>query len=188
MGERAAGFLEGGILTHCNTGGLATAGIGTALGAIRTAFESGKKIHVFVDETRPLWQGSRLTAWELGRLGIPFTLICDGMAASLMASGRVQSAIVGADRIAVNGDVANKIGTYSLAVNAHYHRIPFYVVAPSTTLDPNCPTGKEIPIEERSAEEVQAGKSPGGVSVWNPAFDITPRALITKIILENRIF
>jgi len=188
MGERAAEFLEGGILTHCNTGGLATAGIGTALGAIRTAFEAGKKVHVFVDETRPLWQGSRLTAWELGRLGIPFTLICDGMAASLMASGKVQGAIVGADRIAVNGDVANKIGTYSLAVNAHYHSVPFYVVAPSTTLDPNCPTGKEIPIEERSAEEVRAGKSPGGVSVWNPAFDVTPRALITKIILENRTF
>jgi len=188
MAERAAPFLEGGILTHCNTGGLATAGIGTALGAIRTAFEAGKKIHVYVDETRPLWQGSRLTAWELRRLGIPFTLICEGMAASLMASGKVNAAIVGADRIAVNGDVANKIGTYSLAVNAKYHGLPFYVVAPSTTLDPDCATGKEIPIEERNGEEVRAGKSPEGVAVWNPAFDVTPRELITKIVLEDRIF
>lgn len=187
MGERAAEFLEGGILTHCNTGGLATVGIGTALGAIRTAFEAGKKVHVYVDETRPLWQGSRLTAWELQKLGIPFTLICDNMAASLMAKGLVQHVIVGSDRIAANGDVANKIGTYSLAVNAHFHKIPFMVVAPSTTFDPKCPTGKEIPIEERAEDEVRAGKSPAGVGAWNPAFDVTPRALITRIVLEDRI-
>ncbi len=187
MGERAAEFLEGGILTHCNTGGLATVGIGTALGAIRTAHERGKKIHVYVDETRPLWQGARLTAWELQRLGIPYTLICDNMAAALMAKGKVQHAIVGADRIAVNGDVANKIGTYGLAVNAHYHKVPFMVVAPSTTLDPKCPSGKEIPIEERKPDEVRE-RSLVDAPVWNPAFDVTPRALITRIVLEDRVY
>jgi len=187
MGERAGAFLEQGVLTHCNTGGLATVGIGTALGAIRSAHEAGKNIHVYVDETRPLWQGSRLTAWELGRLGIPFTLICDNMAAPLMASGKVSHVIVGADRIAVNGDVANKIGTYSLAVNAYHHKIPFMVVAPSTTLDPLCPNGREIPIEERDGAEVTAGKAPHGAVVWNPAFDVTPRHLISRIVLEDRI-
>lgn len=189
MGERAAAFLNDGdgVLTHCNTGGLATAGIGTALGAIRVAWESGKKIHVFVDETRPLLQGARLTAWELARLGIPHTLICDNMAASLMAAGKVSHVILGADRIAVNGDVANKIGTYSLAVLCHYHRIPFTVVAPSTTLDPLCASGSQIVIEERNAEEVRAGRSPASTPVWNPAFDRTPRALITRIVLEDRV-
>jgi methylthioribose-1-phosphate isomerase len=187
MAERAASFLADGdgILTHCNTGGLATAGIGTALGAIRLAHESGKRIHVFVDETRPLRQGSRLTAWELKRLGIPFTLICDSMAAALMATGRVQQVIVGADRIAENGDVANKIGTYGLAVLARHHEIPFTVVAPSTTLDPLCPSAREIPIEERGAEEVlDLGVE---LPVWNPAFDCTPRELITRIVLEDRV-
>lgn len=190
MGERAAAFLNDGdgILTHCNTGGLATVGIGTALGAIRVAHESGKKIHVYVDETRPLLQGARLTAWELERLGIPYTLICDNMAASLMSKGKVQHCIVGADRIAVNGDVANKIGTYSLAVNAHYHKVPFMVVAPSTTLDPYCSSGKNIPIEERGADEVRAGKAPREAATWNPAFDVTPRALIRRIVLEDRLF
>lgn len=186
MARNAAEFLRDGdgILTHCNTGGLATVGVGTALGAIRHAHESGKKIHVYVDETRPLLQGARLTAWELSRLGIPHTLICDNMAAALMAKGKVQHVVVGADRIAKNGDAANKIGTYSLAVLANFHKIPFMVVAPSTTLDPKCASGAEIPIEERKAAEVHLGASP----VWNPAFDVTPRALITRIVWENGLF
>jgi len=189
MAERAAAFLnEGdGVLTHCNTGGLATAGVGTALGAIRAAWESGKKIHVYVDETRPLLQGARLTAWELAKLGIPHTLICDNMAANLMRSGKVNQVIVGADRIALNGDVANKVGTYGLSVLAHHHKVPFTVVAPSTTLDPDCPSGSEIPIEERNGEEVRAGKAPASVNVWNPAFDVAPRELITRIVLEDRV-
>ena len=189
MAELAASFLKDGdgVLTHCNTGGLATAGVGTALGAIRAAFEAGKRLHVYVDETRPLLQGARLTAWELQKLGIPHTLICDNMAAPLMRDGKVQHVLVGADRIAVNGDVANKIGTYGLSVLAHYHRVPFMVVAPSTTLDPACPSGREIPIEERNAEEVRAGKAPAGVAVWNPAFDVAPRELITRIVLEDRV-
>jgi methylthioribose-1-phosphate isomerase len=189
MAERAAAFLKDGdgVLTHCNTGGLATAGVGTALGAIRAAWEAGKKIHVYVDETRPLLQGSRLTAWELGKLGIPHTLICDNMAANLMRAGKVQQILVGADRIAVNGDVANKVGTYGLSVLARHHGVPFTVVAPSTTLDPACPSGNEIPIEERSPEEVRAGKAPASVAVWNPAFDVAPRELITRIVLEDRV-
>lgn len=190
MSERAASFLRDGdgLLTHCNTGGLATVGVGTALGAIRAAFEAGKKLHVYVDETRPLLQGARLTAWELGRLGIPYTLICDNMAAALMRQGKVQHVLVGADRIAVNGDVANKIGTYGLAVAARHHKIPFMVVAPSTTLDPDCRDGKDIPIEERGAEEVRAGKAPLEAHTWNPAFDVTPRDLIDRIVLEDRLF
>lgn len=189
MAELAATFLNDGdgVLTHCNTGGLATAGVGTALGAIRAAHEAGKRLHVYVDETRPLLQGARLTAWELQKLGIPHTLICDNMAAPLMRDGKVQHVLVGADRIAVNGDVANKIGTYGLSVIAHHHRVPFMVVAPSTTLDPDCPSGKEIPIEERNADEVRAGKAPAGVAVWNPAFDVAPRELITRIVLEDRV-
>lgn len=189
MAELAATFLNDGdgVLTHCNTGGLATAGVGTALGAIRAAHEAGKRLHVYVDETRPLLQGARLTAWELQKLGIPHTLICDNMAAPLMRDGKVQHVLVGADRIAVNGDVANKIGTYGLSVIAHHHRVPFMVVAPSTTLDPACPSGKEIPIEERNADEVRAGKAPAGVAVWNPAFDVAPRELITRIVLEDRV-
>ena len=190
MAARAARFIQDGdgVLTHCNTGGLATAGVGTALGAIRAAWEAGKKIHVYVDETRPLLQGARLTAWELGHLGIPHTLICDNMAANLMRAGKVQQILVGADRIAVNGDVANKVGTYNLSVLAHYHRVPFTVVAPSTTLDPACPSGAEIPIEERGAEEVRGTRAPTGVNVWNPAFDVAPRELITRIVLEDREF
>lgn len=190
MAERGAKYIQDGdgVLTHCNTGGLATVGIGTALGVIRRAHEQGKKIHVYVDETRPLLQGARLTAWELEKLQIPFTLICDNMAASLMKSGKVQKAFVGADRIAVNGDAANKIGTYGVAVLCRHHKIPFYVVAPSTTYDPECPDGSAIPIEERKPEEVRAGKAPAQCKVWNPAFDITPKELITKVILENREF
>jgi methylthioribose-1-phosphate isomerase len=189
MAERGAAFIDDGdaILTHCNTGGLATVGIGTALGVIRRAFEQGKRIHVYVDETRPLLQGARLTAWELGRLGIPYTLICDNMAGALMSEGRVQKIFVGSDRIAANGDAANKIGTYGLAVLAHFHRVPFYVVAPRTTFDASCPSGDAIPIEQRSADEVRAGKSPEGCDVWNPAFDVTPRKLITSIVLDDRL-
>ncbi|MBI3557306.1 MAG: S-methyl-5-thioribose-1-phosphate isomerase [Deltaproteobacteria bacterium] len=173
------------ILTHCNTGGLATVGIGTALGVIRKAFENGKRIHVYVDETRPLLQGARLTAWELGKLGIPFTLISDNMAGMLMAQKKIDIAFVGSDRIAANGDAANKIGTYSVAVLAHYHRVPFYVVAPYTTVDKNCPTGADIPIEERNADEVRGASGPRDCAVYNPAFDVTPRKLITALVLDT---
>ncbi len=177
-----------GVITHCNTGGLATVGRGTALGVIRKAWEQGKKIHVYVDETRPLLQGSRLTTWELARLGIPFTLICDNMAASVLRSGRVRSAWVGADRVAVNGDAANKIGTYGLAVLCKHHGVPFYVVAPRTTYDPRCPNGAAIPIEERAPAEVRGPAGLANAPVWNPAFDVTPRELITRIIFEDRVW
>ena len=173
------------ILTHCNTGGLATVGIGTALGVIRRAFENGKKLHVYVDETRPLLQGARLTAWELTKLGIPFTLISDNMAGMLMAQKKIDIAFVGSDRIAANGDAANKIGTYSVAVLAHYHHIPFYVVAPATTVDKNCATGADIPIEERNGDEVRGLAGMRGCKVYNPAFDVTPRKLITALVLDS---
>lgn len=181
------------LLTHCNTGGLATAGIGTAIGVLLRAHQQGKIAQVWVDETRPLLQGGRLTAWELGELGIPYQLICDSMAASLMAAGKVDAVWVGADRIAANGDVANKIGTYSLAVLAHYHRIPFYVAAPHTTHDPHCPNGAAIPIEQRAAAEVTgaAGSfgscqwAPADAPVFNPAFDVTPAALISGWVLDS---
>lgn len=176
-----------GILTICNTGGLATAGSGTALGVIRKAFENRKQIHVYACETRPLLQGARLTMWELKKLGIPCTLITDSMAGALMAQGRVQKVFVGADRIAANGDFANKVGTYTLAVLAKHHNIPFYAVAPSTTTDPRCATGAEIEIENRTDQEVLRDWSPDGVAVWNPAFDVTPRSLIDGIVLEDRI-
>lgn len=187
LAERGFDLIEDGdsILTHCNAGGLVTAGIGTALGVIRRAHERGKRVHVFVDETRPLLQGARITAWELGKLGIAHTLICDNMAGALMARGKVQKVFVGADRIARNGDVANKIGTYGVAVLAHHHRIPFYVVAPRTTFDASCASGREIPIEERLPDEVRAGKSPPACPVWNPAFDVTPHELITAIVLDD---
>lgn len=183
------------LLTHCNTGGLATAGIGTAIGVLLRAHQQGKVQQVWVDETRPLLQGGRLTAWELGELGIPYTLICDAMAASLMAQGQVDAVWVGADRIAANGDVANKIGTYSLAVLAHYHRIPFYVAAPHTTLDPHCPNGAAIPIEQRAAAEVTgvAGSfgscqwAPVDAPVYNPAFDVTPAALISGWVFDSGV-
>jgi methylthioribose-1-phosphate isomerase len=179
------------ILTHCNAGGLATADYGTALGVLFESNRLGKKIKAYVDETRPLLQGARLTTWELMREGIDTTLICDNMAASLMAKGRIDMIFVGADRIASNGDAANKIGTYNLAVLAKYHKIPFYVVAPISTFDFNIRTGKEIPIEERGADEVRAvlGKliAPRNVKVYNPSLDVTPNGLITAIITEKGI-
>lgn len=183
------------LLTHCNTGGLATAGVGTALGVIALAHQQGLVKNVWVDETRPLLQGGRLTAWELGELSIPYQLITDSMAASLMARGVVDAIWVGADRIAANGDVANKIGTYSLAVLAHYHGIPFYVAAPHTTLDRLCPNGDAIPIEQRAASEVTgvAGSfgsvqwAPENAAVYNPAFDVTPAALISGWVLDTGV-
>lgn len=180
------------LLTHCNTGGLATAGVGTALGVINLAHRQGKVANVWVDETRPLLQGGRLTAWELGELGVPYQLITDSMAASLMAQGQVDAVWVGADRIAASGDVANKIGTYSLAVLAKFHNIPFYVAAPQTTLDPDCPNGAAIPIEQRAPAEVTgaAGSfgsvqwAPADARVYNPAFDVTPAELISGWVLD----
>ncbi len=180
------------VLTVCNTGALATSGHGTALGVIRTAHSQGKGIHVYSCETRPRQQGLRLTAYELIKEGIPFHSIADGVAGSLMRSGKVDCVIAGADRIAVNGDTANKIGTYSLAVLAHHHEIPFYIAAPSSTLDPSFPTGDLIPIEERSGTElthiegVQVG--PDSCPVYNPGFDVTPGILITAIITEQGVF
>jgi methylthioribose-1-phosphate isomerase len=179
------------ILTHCNAGALATAGYGTALGVIRGAVEMGKAVAVFADETRPFLQGARLTAWELVRDGIQTTVITDNMAGALMGQQKVDLVVVGADRIAANGDTANKIGTYSVAVLAHEHRIPFYVAAPLSTIDLKTPDGDHIPIEERSAKEVtHVGGSqlaPEGAQVWNPAFDVTPNHLIAGIITERGI-
>ena len=179
------------ILTHCNAGALATAGYGTALGVICTAYERGKKLHVYVDETRPVLQGARLTTWELKKEKIPFTLITDNMAGFLMQQGKIDKIIVGADRIAANGDTANKIGTYSLAVLACAHRIPFYVAAPQSTIDVSLKTGAAIPIEERKNKEVTHFKgvrsAPTGTKVYNPAFDITPAKFITAIITEKGV-
>jgi methylthioribose-1-phosphate isomerase len=179
------------ILTHCNAGALATAGYGTALGVIRAAHEQGKRVHVWVDETRPLLQGARLTAWELTQAGIPCTLITDGMAGYLMQRGQVDAVVVGADRIAANGDAANKIGTYSVAVLAHHHAVPFYVAAPFSTVDLNLACGADIPIEERDPEEVSRlahlvaqPVCPEGAGIYNPAFDPTPADLIAAIITE----
>jgi methylthioribose-1-phosphate isomerase len=198
MAEHGAALLEDGdrILTHCNTGGLATVGIGTALGVIRKAHEQGKKIHVYVDETRPLLQGARLTAWELTNLNIPCTLIADNMAAALMRQGRITKAIVGADRIAVNGDFANKIGTYNVAVSCAHHRLPFYVAAPYTTIDPGCASGAQIPIEQRAASEVRGASGSFGDVTWAPpdvpvdnqAFDVTPASLVDRWILDRGAF
>ncbi|MEK7800922.1 MAG: S-methyl-5-thioribose-1-phosphate isomerase [Pseudomonadota bacterium] len=180
------------ILTHCNAGGLATVDYGTALGVMYAATEQGKKIRVFVDETRPLLQGARLTAWELLESGIEATLICDNMAASVMGQGLVDMVIVGADRIAANGDTANKIGTYGVAILAQYHKIPFYIAAPLSTFDFSLKTGKQIPIETRNEEEVTSfgGKrvAPAGIKVYNPAFDVTPHQLITGFITEQGVF
>ncbi len=184
-----------GVLTHCNTGGLATVGIGTALGVVRRAFESGVRLHVYVDETRPLLQGARLTTWELDRVGIPYTLVTDSMAAILMREGRVQRVMVGADRIARNGDVANKVGTYALAIAAHHHGVPFYVVAPWTTVDLECSDGGHIPIEQRASEEVRGARggfgsvrwSPESAPTFNPAFDVTPASLITALVLDRGV-
>ena len=195
IGKHGAAVVGDGqtILTHCNAGALATGGYGTALGVVRAAWEGGKKIRVVAGETRPVLQGSRLTAWELMQDGIPVTLITDNMAGTLMQQGKIQICVVGADRITANGDVANKIGTYSVAVLAHAHGIPFYVAAPSSTVDLATPSGDQIPIEQRDPREVthvrgQAAIAPDGVEVLNPAFDVTPARLITGIITEKGVF
>ena len=195
IGRHGAGVIQDGqtVLTHCNAGALATAGYGTALGVVRAAWEQGKNIRVIADETRPVLQGSRLTVWELMQDGIPVTLITDNMAGACMRQGRVQVCIVGADRVAANGDVANKIGTYSVAVLAKAHGIPFYVAAPSSTIDLATSTGDQIPIEQRHSDEVLSvfggpQIAPKGADVFNPAFDVTPAGLIEGIITERGIF
>ncbi|GCE20384.1 hypothetical protein KDK_41840 [Dictyobacter kobayashii] len=193
MGVYGAELIADGdtLLTHCNAGALAATGIGTALAPIYVAARSGKRIHVFVDETRPILQGARLTAWELQQEGVPLTLITDNMAGHFMRLGKIRAVFVGADRIAANGDVANKIGTYSLAVLAHAHHIPLYVVAPCSTIDLALSSGEHIPIEQRKAEEVTTlygtPIAPAGVAVANPAFDVTPHPYITAIITEKGI-
>jgi methylthioribose-1-phosphate isomerase len=193
IGQHGAPLIVDGktVLTHCNAGALATAGYGTALGVIRAAYSSGKKIDVYADETRPFLQGARLTAWELQQDGIPTTLITDNMAGYFMAKGQIGCVVVGADRIAGNGDVANKIGTYSVAVLAKENGIPFYVAAPVSTLDLSLKSGTEIPIEERAAAEVTdmytPGVAPQGIGVRNPAFDVTPARYITAIITEKGV-
>jgi len=194
MGDHGASLVPAGarILTHCNAGALATAGYGTALGVVRSAHALGKVALVWVDETRPVMQGSRLTAWECVREGIPHRLIADVAAASVMARGEVDLVVTGADRIAANGDTANKIGTYALAVLAHHHGVPFYVAAPFSTIDLALPTGTRIPIEERDASEVRAfggtPTAPAESPVYNPAFDVTPARLISAIITERGVF
>ncbi len=193
MGQHGEHFLADGarVLTHCNAGALATAAYGTALGVIRAAVENGKQISVIADETRPFLQGARLTAWELQKDNIPVTLICDNMAGYLMSKGEIDCVIVGADRIAANGDVANKIGTYTVAVLAKEHNIPFYVAAPISTIDLKLTDGSQIPIEERDGREITHFKelqlAPEGINVFNPAFDITPSRLVTAIITENGV-
>ncbi|NLL37130.1 MAG: S-methyl-5-thioribose-1-phosphate isomerase [Fretibacterium sp.] len=193
LGEFGAALLpdRATVLTHCNAGAIATGGHGTALGVLRSAREAGKQVRVYADETRPLLQGARLTAWELARDGFDVTLIADSMAAALMKSGEVDAVIVGADRIVRNGDTANKIGTYMLAVLAEAHQIPFYVAAPWSTVDTSLPDGSHIPIEERSEEELRVlfeGRVPDEVKIWNPAFDVTPAHLISAIITERGVF
>lgn len=193
MGKHGATLLSNGqrVLTHCNAGALATAGHGTALGVIYSAEEEGKKLKVFAGETRPFLQGARLTAWELAKNGVDVTLITDNMAAQFIAKGEIDCIIVGADRIAANGDVCNKIGTYNLAVLAKHHDIPFYVAAPTSTIDPDTPTGEQIPIEERPLDEVTnfygQAIAPAGIQVRNPAFDVTPHELVTAIVTEKGI-
>src|SRR5690242_3590678 len=193
MGRHGATLMpsSGSVLTHCNAGALATCGYGTALGVIRAAVEEGKKIHVYADETRPFLQGSRLTAWELMKDGIATTVISDNMSGAIMRQGKIGAVIVGADRIAANGDVANKIGTYTVAVLAKEHEIPFYVAAPISTIDLETPDGSKIPIEQRNPAEVThiAGKpiTPAGVQVENPAFDVTPAKYVTAIVTERGI-
>jgi methylthioribose-1-phosphate isomerase len=194
IGEHGAPLLpdEGTVLTHCNAGALATAGYGTALGVIRRAVALGKRIRVLADETRPVLQGARLTAWELGRDGIDVTVIADNMAGALMARGEIAAAIVGADRIARNGDVANKIGTYTVAVLCKHHGVPLYVAAPWTTIDLAIASGADIPIEDRDGDEVRlhggALMTPAGIAVRNPAFDVTPAALVAAIVTERGVF
>lgn len=193
IGRHGAELLKDGdtVLTHCNAGALATAGDGTALAVIYAAVAAGKQVRVFADETRPLLQGARLTAWELSQRGVPVTVICDSMAAVVMRQGKVQAVIVGADRIAANGDTANKIGTYSVACLAKTHGLPFYVAAPSSTFDLSLTNGEQIPIEERSPAEISHGFGrqtvPEGVNVFNPAFDVTPAELISAIITERGV-
>jgi methylthioribose-1-phosphate isomerase len=193
IGRNGAALVPegGGVLTHCNAGGLATADYGTALAVLYTAHEDGKRFGVYADETRPLLQGARLTVWELMQAGIDVTLICDNMAAQVMKEGRIQMVIVGSDRIAANGDAANKIGTYSVAILAHEHGIPFYVAAPSSTFDLSLATGDEIPIELRGDEEVTEGfgrrTAPLGCKVYSPAFDVTPAKYIAAIITERGV-
>ena len=192
IGQNGAPLIvDGGVLTHCNAGGLATGGYGTALGVLRAAFEQGRRLHVFVDETRPFLQGARLTAWELKQVGIPATVITDSMAAHFMQRGEIQSVIVGADRIAQNGDVANKIGTYGVALCAAAHGIPFFVAAPISTIDLQTKSGEGIPIEQRPGEEVThiGGQMivPADVRVRNPAFDVTPHKLVSAIITERGV-
>ncbi|MFO7260001.1 MAG: S-methyl-5-thioribose-1-phosphate isomerase [bacterium] len=194
IGEHGLALLPDGpigVLTHCNAGALATSGMGTALAPIYLAHAAGRSVHVYVDETRPLLQGARITAWELLRAGVPSTLVVDSVAAFLMQQGRVRLVIVGADRIAANGDVANKIGTYALAVLARHHGIPFYVAAPASTVDLATPTGRDIPIEERDPDEVRRGfgrlTAPGAMPVYAPAFDVTPAELVTAIITDRGV-
>ena len=193
MGRYGAELIPDGatLLTHCNAGALATAGLGTALAPLYIAHQAGKRLHVFVDETRPVLQGARLTAWELQQAGVPLTLITDNMAAHFMRHGNISAVFVGADRIAANGDVANKIGTYGLAVLARAHTIPFYVVAPRSTVDLTLPSGEQIPIEQRDPSEVTSmggsAIAPAGVGVANPAFDVTPHTYITALITEAGI-
>ena len=193
IGRHGAELLADGqgVLTHCNAGGLATADYGTALAVFFAAAEDGKKIHVYADETRPLLQGARLTTWELQQRGIAVTLICDSMAAQVMREGRVQAVVTGADRIAANGDAANKIGTYSVALLAAAHKIPFYVAAPESTFDLSLPSGDGIPIEQRDPREITHGfgrqTAPDGIDVYNPAFDVTPAELIAGLICEKGV-
>jgi methylthioribose-1-phosphate isomerase len=193
IGRHGAELLAdgSGVLTHCNAGGLATAEYGTALSVFFTCQDQGKRLHIYVDETRPLLQGARLTAWELAQRQLPATLICDNMAGQVMREGKVQAVVVGADRITANGDTANKIGTYSVAVLAAAHNIPFYVAAPTTTFDLSLASGDLIPIEQRASEEITHGfgrqTAPAGIGVYNPAFDVTPARLIRAIITERGI-
>ncbi len=198
MAERGAALIEDGdgVLTHCNAGALATVGVGTALGVIVRASQQGKRIHAWVDETRPLLQGARLTAWELARAGVAHTLITDSMAPIVMRDGRVQKVFVGADRVARNGDFANKVGTYGVAVSARHHDVALYPVAPFTTVDRAARTGRDIPIEERGADEVRGASgafgsarwAPREVAVFNPAFDVTPAELVTALVLDRGVF
>jgi len=194
IGEHGLPLIADGasVLTHCNAGALATGGIGTALAPIYLAHEVGRRVHVFVDETRPMLQGSRLTAWELARAGIGVTVIADSAAASLMRAGAIDLCLVGADRIAANGDVANKIGTYAVALAAQHHGIPFYVAAPTSTLDPSLPNGDAIPIERRSPAELarltDTRLTPDGVGIDNPAFDVTPAEMVTGIVTDQGVY
>lgn len=186
LGENGAQFMQGGVLTICNTGALATGGHGTALGMIRSSLALGNQLHVYACETRPYNQGARLTTWECSQDNIPCTIIADSMAAALLASGKINAVVAGCDRVANNGDTANKIGTYSLAVLAKYHGIPFYIAMPMSTLDRTCPTGESIPIEERPAKELFCALP--DIGVWNPAFDVTPAEFVTAWVSEEGVW